>query len=98
MQCITCTGAKMKTCEKLWRRNSKLASSTWGKISQDGLRQLKLLTTQHSLSVNAGDLQLLNGRWYVTHAGMLGIARKKRCSAISTTIVEALCNVSAHRW
>jgi hypothetical protein len=93
-----CMEANMKPCETLWRRNRRSVISTWGSLGQDTLRQLKLLTTRYFLSVGAGELQLLNGHWYVTHAGLLGIAQRKRCSAIKTTIVENLCEPSTHRW
>ena len=40
-------------------------------------------TQEHGRSVSTGDLQLLDGRWYVTHAGLLRIARSKNCSGIN---------------
>jgi hypothetical protein len=44
------------------------------------------------------DLKLLSGRWYVTHSGLLGLARRKRCSGIKTYIVRGLCEPHAWRW
>ena len=26
-----------------------------------------------------GELQFINGSWYVTHTGLIGLARRKRC-------------------
>src|ERR1700690_2982799 len=75
---------RMKSRQKLWRRNRRLASSAWGKLGRDSLQRLRFLRSQYCLSVGAGELQLLNGRWYVTHAGLLGIAQKRRCSGIRT--------------
>jgi hypothetical protein len=88
----------MKSRQKLWRRNRRLASSAWGKLGRDSLQRLRFLTSQYCLSVGAGELQLLNGRWYVTHAGLLGIAQKRRCSGIRTTILGRLCDPGTHRW
>jgi hypothetical protein len=88
----------MKPFERRWLRNCERARSTWGKLSRDTLSHLKFLTTRYCLSVGAGDLQLLNGRWYVTHAGLLGIANRRRCSAIKTTIVNGLCSPADQRW
>jgi hypothetical protein len=88
----------MKSREKRWGRNCRLARSTWGKLGREAMDQLKFLTTRYCLSVAEGDLQLLNGRWYVTHAGLLSIAHRKGCSAIKTTVVNSLCAPSAQRW
>ena len=68
------------------RSNAKLARQLWGEPSRMALRSLRELTARHSLSVAAGDLQLLDGRWYVTHSGLLQLASRKvvaestRCS------------------
>jgi hypothetical protein len=43
---------------------------------------LKTLSTRYSLSVPGGDLLLLDGHWYVTHAGLLGLAQRNRCSGV----------------
>jgi hypothetical protein len=39
----------------------------------------RLLIKKHHLSLPNGDLLFLNGRWYITHSGLLSIARTKRC-------------------
>ena len=48
--------------------------------------------------VSRGDLQLLDGRWYVTHAGLLRIARSKNCCGIRSALVSRLSDPSANRW
>jgi len=80
-----------------FRSNAKLARQLWGRPSQMALRNLRSLTDQHSLSVGAGDLQLLNGKWYVTHAGLLGIAQRKHCAAIKSSLIERLSDPLASR-
>jgi hypothetical protein len=59
---------------------------------------LKELTVKHSLSIAAGDLQLLNGRLYVTCSGLLGIACRKGCSGIETALQENLSDPALGRW
>jgi hypothetical protein len=59
------------------------------------LRELKELTVRHSLSIAAGDLQLLDGRLYVTHSGLLRIATRKRCRSIETALQESLSSRAA---
>ena len=81
-----------------WRSNIKLARSTWGALSPSAMNALRILTTKYSLSVAAGDLQLLEGRWYVTHGGLLRIAQRHRCSGIRTSIERHLSDPSSNRW
>src|ERR1700719_2020677 len=81
-----------------YRSNKKLAKSIWGDLSTRALRNLKDMTDSHGLSVAAGDLQFLEGRWYVTHAGLLGIAQRNRCSGMRTTIDKRLSDPAANRW
>jgi hypothetical protein len=50
------------------------------------------------LSVAAGDLQFVQGKWYVTHAGLLGIANRLGCSAITTSIDHSASEPSIGRW
>ena len=72
------------------RKNARRARATWGVLSKNALEQLKDLTNRHALSVVAGDLQLLDGKWYVTHAGLLRIADVPRCSGIRTSLSTAI--------
>jgi len=59
---------------------------------------LQRLTEQFELSVPAGALQLIEGRWYVTHSGLLHIATRKRCCGINVTAIPRLCDPSSSRW
>ena len=83
---------------KASRLNARLALSIWGDISQGALLNLKELTRRYALSVAAGDLQFLDGRWYVTHAGLLLIAQRRRCSGIRTALQKELTDPAANRW
>jgi hypothetical protein len=81
-----------------FRSNSKLARQLWGEPSRIALRSLRELTARYSLSVAAGDLQLLDGRWYVTHSGLLQIATQRGCRGINTMLQEKLSDFLAGRW
>jgi hypothetical protein len=50
------------------------------------------------LSVASGDLLLIDGRWYVTHAGLLKIAARKQCRGICIEPVAEFCDTSAKRY
>ncbi len=88
----------MKRNVVTFRSNAKLARQLWGEPSRVALRSLRELTTRHSLSVAAGDLQLLDGRWYVTHAGLLRTSQNRRCHAIRTSLQKDVSDPIAGRW
>jgi hypothetical protein len=56
------------------------------------------LIQEHKLSVKHGDILLLSGGWYVTHSGLLRIARRERCIGIQVSPVHRFCDRSAERW
>jgi len=81
-----------------FRSNAKLARQLWGEPSRIALRSLRELTVRYSLSVAAGDLQFLDGRWYVTHSGLLQLASRKGCRGIKTSLQERLSDIESSRW
>ena len=82
----------------LVRSNRALAYCVWGALSDAATEQLKDLTRQYGFSVAAGDLQLLNGAWYVTHAGLLRLSARRRCAGIKTTLLDFLSDPAEGRW
>src|SRR5579863_1566302 len=91
-------GGFMKQNVVSFRSNAKLARQLWGAPSRIALRSLRELTAKYSLSVAAGDLQILDGRWYVTHSGLLQLAARKGCRGIQTKLQEAISDVGMGRW
>jgi hypothetical protein len=89
---------RMKRIRVSFRSNARLARERWGLNDRPTFRELKELTVKHSLSIAAGDLQLLNGRLYVTCSGLLGIAFRKGCSGIVTAVQENLSDPALGRW
>ena len=83
---------------KILAANIRFAQDTWGGLSKSAVRSLKDLAEKYGLSVAAGDLQFLEGRWYVTHAGLLGISERRRCSGIRTVVERRLSNPASARW
>jgi len=80
------------------KSNLKLARSLWGALPTAAVMHLKELTAKHRLSVYAGDLQLFEGRWYITHAGLLRIAERRRCTGIRTSVDRLLSDTNSNRW
>jgi hypothetical protein len=82
----------------LLRKNIKLSRVLWGKPSKGIAEILKELTERHSLSIAAGHLQVLDGKWYVTHAGLLHLAKRSRCAGIRTSIQIKCSDPLSNRW
>ena len=80
------------------RNDLRLAKRIWGNMPLPLVNSLVMLLKQHCLSVSAGDLILLDGKWYVTHSGLLRIARKKRCRGMRVAPVENLTDRNALRF
>jgi hypothetical protein len=59
---------------------------------------LETFTRDFGFSVQKGDLQIVNNNWYVTHTGLLGLARRKKCSGIHVEAIESLCDAAARRF
>jgi hypothetical protein len=83
---------------RIFRSNVKLARTTWGVLSRASLHSLKELTVRYGLSIAGGDLQQLDGRWYVTHTGLLGLARRNRCSGVRVQLIREFCDSTSGRW
>ena len=84
--------------EALIRSNMKVARSLWGVLSIVARRRLAELTKQYQVSIAAGELQLFGGVWYITHAGLLRIACRRRCAGIRATLIDHRCDPSLNRW
>ena len=79
-------------------RGIRLANSLWGPLEKATLNLLRELMKIHALSVSVGDVQLLDGRWYVTHSGLIRLAKRKRCRGIRTALVEKLSDPITKHW
>jgi hypothetical protein len=87
----------MKTSSS-FRSNARRARAVWGALPKSTMFVLKEFVCRYALSVPLGDLQLLHGRWYVTHSGLLRIAKRRHCSGITTSIDRFASDVASRRW
>ena len=83
---------------KALRSNIAVATATWGRLPRIARDGLKELTTRYALSVALGDVQFIDGRWYVTHAGLLRLAKRDRCCGIRVDTLPKLCNPATKHW
>ena len=72
----------------LRQENKTLAHAIWGNLDPVLDQALEQLTNTHSFCIASGDIILLNGRWYVTHSGLISLAVRERCSGISASVVR----------
>ena len=84
--------------KRLVRSNVASARARWNNLGSSAVSLLQELTRDYLLCVPLGDLILLEGRWYVTHAGLLRLARRKRCSGIRVQPVRDFCDPNHGRW
>jgi hypothetical protein len=79
--------------------NAEIAQSLWpGQLGGALLAGLDSLSTKYGLSIGLGDLLLLDGKWYVTHAGLLRTAQRRRCHGIRTSLQKDVSDPIASRW
>jgi hypothetical protein len=88
----------MKKSLVTWSGNARVARSIWGRLPSSTMETLRRLTQRFALSVVEGDLLLLDGKWYVTHAGLLRIAARNRCSGMRTAVDKGLSDPASCRW
>jgi hypothetical protein len=78
-------------------RNVRSARRNWV-LSREQVGTLRSLTAELRLSVARGDLGLINGAWYVTHAGLIRLAHRSGCAGIRVRLIPEFCDPSLSRW
>ena len=88
-----------KGLRRLTRKNLKLSEEKWrGALDKAHIQTLRSLTGDYGLEVALGDLILLDGKWYITHAGLLRLAQRRHCASIRVQQVREFCDPLAGRW
>jgi hypothetical protein len=88
----------MKRMSQAFRLNKRFAEQVWGRLSRPLLASLQGLTSTYGLSVGRGDIICLDGRWYVTHSGLLRLSSRRHCSGMHVEMVPKFCEPSNNRW
>jgi len=83
---------------QLIRHNASLVKKLYPKINRTRIQALKDLTKQFSFSFAGGDVILLENGWFVTHTGLVRLARRKRCRGIHVEAVDSLCDSAVSRY
>jgi hypothetical protein len=88
----------MKEQTSTLRLNRSVAKDLWGQLSRTLLRSLEYMTIKYGLSVALGDLLQIDGRWYVTHSGLVRTAQRRRCHGIETSLLNEVSDPVVGRW
>ena len=83
---------------QLIRHNTALVKKLYPNISRARLQALKELTKHFCFSFASGDVIQLENGWFVTHTGLVRLARRKRCRGIHVEAVDSLCDSAANRF
>src|SRR6266403_2155962 len=99
MRCEVTMGRTCSKGRKQFMSNLRSARRLWPNLLHKiQIKGLETLSTRYSLSVPAGDLLFLDGRWYVTHAGLLHVSQLNRCAGIRVQPMREFCDASTSRW
>ena len=83
---------------KLVRQNLRLVKQLHPRLQRTDLSALRELTMALSLSASRGEVLFIDGKWYVTHAGLLRVAFRQHCCGIRTALQERQSDPKAGRW
>jgi len=85
--------------EKQVALNRKNARLRWGsQLSRAQFSALGELSKEFGFSIARGELTLIEGRWYVTHTGLIRVARNNHCAGIKVRPVHEFSDPSIQRW
>src|ERR1700674_5456148 len=80
------------------RQNISLARMRVEKLGRQNYQALITLSRDYGFSIALGDLLLLDGKWYVTHTGLIRLAERSRCGGITVQRVRDCCDPTISRW
>jgi hypothetical protein len=83
---------------RLVRAEIKIAKRTWRSVGATQLKELRAMVQRNGVSVALGDVRYIENHWYVTHAGLLRLAHRKRCAGIKTNIQRDASDPLVNRW
>ena len=85
--------------DRLVQSNMRLAQCRWPQqLGRPARELLRILTDEYGFSIANGDLVWLGRGWYVTHTGLIRLARRSRCTGIHTRLISGFCDPQTQRW
>jgi hypothetical protein len=90
---------RLKAKSLLARNNVARAKALWpAQCSKPMIKVLRELTTSFGFSVASGEIRIIDGRWYVTHSGLLRLANRRQCNSIRVEPVLQFSDPTSSRW
>jgi len=83
---------------KLIRQNVRVVKKLYPAVTGLQLAVLGEISRDLHLSLTSGDVTMLQGKWYVTHSGLLRIAKRRRCLGITTELELGVSDPVQGRW
>jgi hypothetical protein len=83
---------------QLIRQNLRAVKKLYPAVTRLQLVVLCEISREFHLSLSSGDVTMLQGRWYVTHSGLLRIAKRRRCLGITTELEQGVSDPIQGRW
>jgi hypothetical protein len=83
---------------QLIRQNLRAVKKLYPAVTRLQLVVLREISREFHLSLSSGDVTMLQGRWYVTHSGLLRIAKRRRCLGITTELEQGVSDPIQGRW
>jgi|GraSoiStandDraft_8_1057269.scaffolds.fasta_scaffold153174_2 hypothetical protein len=90
--------AATRVCDQRVHNELLFAKRHCQGLSKIALQRLRKLLLENHLSITSGDVIFLETVWYVTHLGLLRIAKRSRCAGIKVQAVTAACDFGARHW
>ena len=87
--------AKLRT---ILRANLGFAKKFCKNVTSPQRLALKTISHDLGLSLPGGELRLIDGNWYVTHAGLMHLSARNRCHGIDVRPVISFCDATSSRW
>ena len=82
----------------LVKQNVSVAKMLYQGITKSQLSILRDLTVALKLSLRKAELLQVDGKWYVSHSGLVLIAHRRKCCGIITNVEQQMTDASVGRW
>jgi len=83
----------------LVRQNIRLAKrSAARQLGRTVIDRLRDLTKTFGFSLTLGDIQFLDGGWYITHSGLMRLSKRRKCAGIRVQQVRQYSDPAMGRW
>lgn len=79
-------------------REMRFAKSLYGNLSHSLIARLRAIMSESRVRPSCGEIVLIDRCWYITHAGLLRVAKRCGCSGIRTLAVPRNCIPEQSRW